>query len=71
MLEFEWDEAKNVLNRKKHQVWFEEAQTVFNDENCRVFIDDDHCYRKNDKVIRIISARKATNKERSVYEERI
>ena len=30
-----------------------------------------HCYRKNDEVIRIISARKATKKEESRYEEGI
>ena len=27
-----------------------------------------HCYRKNEKVIRLISARKATNNERKWYE---
>lgn len=30
-----------------------------------------HCYRKNDEVIRIISARKTTKKERMIYEEGI
>ncbi|MCY4523510.1 MAG: BrnT family toxin [Halobacteriovoraceae bacterium] len=30
-----------------------------------------HCFRKNDKIIRIISARKATKKEKNIYEERI
>jgi uncharacterized DUF497 family protein len=29
-----------------------------------------HCFRKSDSVIRIISARKATSKERSVYKRR-
>lgn len=29
-----------------------------------------HCYRKNDEVIRIISARKATRMERKQYRER-
>lgn len=28
-LRWEWDEIKNVLNFKKHQVWFEEAQTIW------------------------------------------
>ena len=28
-----------------------------------------HCYRENDSLIRIISARKATKKERRQYEE--
>jgi len=30
-----------------------------------------HCYRESDDVVRIISARKATKKERLFYEERI
>ena len=29
-----------------------------------------HCYRKSDDVIRIISARKATRKERDLYNQR-
>ena len=29
-----------------------------------------HCYRENDNIIRIISARKATKKESSIYEKR-
>lgn len=28
-----------------------------------------HCYRENDNIIRIISARKATKTERKIYEE--
>ncbi|MEW6058522.1 MAG: BrnT family toxin, partial [Bdellovibrionota bacterium] len=30
-----------------------------------------HCYRKNESVIRIISARKATRKEQKYYEEHL
>lgn len=30
-----------------------------------------HCYRKNDEIIRIISARSATKKETLKYEEKI
>jgi uncharacterized DUF497 family protein len=29
-----------------------------------------HCYRENDELVRIISARKATKKESSTYEKR-
>ncbi|MBI3060519.1 MAG: BrnT family toxin, partial [Deltaproteobacteria bacterium] len=32
-LRFEWDEDKNRENIKKHGVSFQEAQTVFLDEN--------------------------------------
>jgi uncharacterized protein len=39
---FEWDEAKNRENRRKHRVSFEEAQTVFLDENAVRFFDPDH-----------------------------
>jgi len=33
MLRFEWDEVKNKRNRRKHGIWFEEAQSVFDDPN--------------------------------------
>ena len=42
LLRFEWDEAKNRENERKHGVSFEEAQTVFFDENAREFYDDEH-----------------------------
>ena len=42
MLRFEWDEVKNKRNRSKHGVWFEEAQTVFDDSANRVFLDPEH-----------------------------
>jgi uncharacterized DUF497 family protein len=32
VLHFDWDEAKNVANKRKHGVSFEEAQTVFYDD---------------------------------------
>jgi uncharacterized DUF497 family protein len=89
-IEFEWDEAKSRDNKRKNKVSFEEAQTVFLDENAIRFFDPDHsqdedrflmlgmsftlrvvvvchCYRKNDSVIRIISARRADKREQSDY----
>ena len=39
---FEWDELKNLANKQKHGIPFEEAQTVFNDENAIYLYDDDH-----------------------------
>ncbi|MEK6683472.1 MAG: BrnT family toxin [Nitrospirota bacterium] len=89
-LRFEWDETKNRANIRKHGVSFEEAQTVFLDENAIRFFDPDHsededrfimlgmsfklrvlvvchCYRKNDTMIRIISARKAAKNEAKNY----
>lgn len=90
-LSFEWDEKKNTANRRKHKVSFEEAKTVFYDDEALMKDDPDHaqseqrfillgmssalrtlvvchCYRVEDEVIRIISARKATRSERSEYE---
>ncbi len=42
MLRFDWDEGKNRRNRTKHGVWFEEAQSVFNDPHGRLFYDPEH-----------------------------
>ena len=39
---FAWDDNKNVLNQKKHDISFEEAKTVFYDENAFDFYDIDH-----------------------------
>ncbi len=92
-LSFDWDEKKNLSNKKKHGVSFEEAETVFVDDDALLIHDPDdedeedrfvllglsaglrilvvsHCYRKNDAVIRLISARKATRAERKQYMER-
>ena len=41
-LRFEWDERKNLANKRKHKVSFEEARTVFLDENAIRFSDPDH-----------------------------
>ena len=41
-IKFAWDESKNRLNRRKHGVSFEEAKTVFYDENAVEFPDPDH-----------------------------
>ena len=41
-IEFQWDEAKNTANKKKHNVSFEEAKTVFYDDNARLIHDPYH-----------------------------
>lgn len=41
-LRFEWSEAKNQANFRKHGVWFEDAQTAFYDPNGRLIDDPDH-----------------------------
>lgn len=89
-IRFEWDEKKSHENKRTHGVSFEEAQTVFLDENAIRYYDPDHsededrfimlgmsfslrilvvchCYRVDDSVIRIISARKAGTRETEEY----
>ena len=39
---FEWDEKKNITNIKKHGISFQEAMTVFYDDDAIVFDDPDH-----------------------------
>jgi uncharacterized DUF497 family protein len=44
MIKFEWHPSKAASNLKKHQVSFEEAQTVFYDELAVQFFDVEHSY---------------------------
>jgi uncharacterized DUF497 family protein len=39
---FEWDPKKAAANLKKHRVSFDEAMTVFYDENALLINDPDH-----------------------------
>ena len=39
---FEWDERKARSNEKKHGISFNEAKTVFYDENARLLYDAEH-----------------------------
>ena len=41
-LKFEWDENKNRINQSKHKISFEEAKTVFYDEEALVIDDPEH-----------------------------
>ena len=41
-LRFTWDKSKSKANQKKHGISFEEAQTVFFDENAIEYFDPDH-----------------------------
>jgi uncharacterized DUF497 family protein len=41
-IKFEWDAKKASANEKKHGVSFEEARTVFYDENAKLIDDPDH-----------------------------
>jgi hypothetical protein len=33
-MDFEWDESKNNSNKSKHDIYFETAKNIFQDENC-------------------------------------
>ena len=41
-MRFEWDQKKNLVNIKKHKISFEEAKTVFFDDNARLIPDLEH-----------------------------
>ncbi|MDR1728768.1 MAG: BrnT family toxin [Acidobacteriota bacterium] len=42
LLHFEWDKRKSVANKRKHGVSFEEARSVFYDDDAVEFYDDEH-----------------------------
>ncbi len=42
IIKFSWDEKKAQENLVKHKISFEEAKTVFGDENARLIEDPDH-----------------------------
>lgn len=56
MLSFEWDEHKNAVNQAKHQVSFEEAQTVFYDDRALVIDDPEHSQDEERFIILGMSA---------------
>ena len=41
-LRFEWDDRKSARNATKHGVSFDEAKSVFVDENAKLIDDPDH-----------------------------
>jgi uncharacterized DUF497 family protein len=65
-LRFEWDPAKDAANQRKHGIAFAEVGLS---ATLRILVVV-HCYREEDHVIRLISARKATRPERSQYTAR-
>ena len=42
LLRFEWDDPKETQNRRKHGISFQEAMTVFTDEQALLIDDPDH-----------------------------
>ena len=91
---FEWDDAKNRSNSRKHGISFRKAKTLFNQpylakldsreaygEDRWVaigWIESNLCVvvfieriTKNCTKIRIISARKASRREKALYEKEV
>ena len=56
-LTFTWDPTKAETNKNKHSVTFEEAQTVFYDENARLIYDPDHAETEDRFILLGFSAR--------------
>lgn len=50
VLRLEWDDEKEKINIRKHGIAFDEARTVFYDENAIQFFDPDHS-EKEDRFI--------------------
>ena len=89
VVRFVWDKAKAAENLRKHGVSFDEASTVFADENARLKHDPDHSQEEDryillgisaklrmlivchvyreEQIIRLVSARKATRNEHKQY----
>lgn len=52
-MQFEWDKEKAASNLKKHDVSFEEAETVFGDSLARIFQDEEHSLKeRRDGIVR-------------------
>lgn len=56
-IKFEWDENKNRINQKKHGVSFDEAKTVFYDEEALVIDDPEHSEEEERFIILGLSSR--------------
>jgi len=56
-ISFEWDEQKRDLNKKKHGISFEEAQTVFVDENALLLHDPDYSQEEDRFILLGLSSK--------------
>ena len=51
IIKFEWDENKNEINKKKHKISFEEAQSVFYDPEALLINDPKHSQEEERFII--------------------
>ena len=49
-IRIEWNERKNTLNLRKHGISFDEAESVFADENALLLADPEHS-KEEDRFI--------------------
>ncbi|KIR03586.1 hypothetical protein P261_02401 [Lachnospiraceae bacterium TWA4] len=56
-IKFEWDENKNTINKSKHGISFEEAQTVFYDSEALVIDDPEHSEKEERFIILGLSSK--------------
>ena len=63
-MELEWDSRKTTANLSKHGVDFADAATVVYDDQAITIPEE----RSGEERLRLISARKATPRERRQYE---
>ena len=54
---FEWDDDKSQINNKKHGVTFDEAQTIFSDENALLIPDPEHSTDEDRFILLGLSAK--------------
>lgn len=50
-MRFSWNENKNKANYEKHGIWFEEAQTIWIDQQFVEFYDPEHS-KNEDRFLR-------------------
>jgi uncharacterized protein len=55
-IRFEWDQRKNRLNQRKHGISFEDAETVFSDENALLLEDPEHSDKEERFILLGLSA---------------
>ena len=50
-IKFQWNDNKNKINQKKHKISFEEAQSVFFDEEALIIDDPEHSLEEERFII--------------------
>ena len=57
IIKFEWDENKNRINLQKHEISFDEAKTVFYDEDALVRDGPEHSQEEERFIILGLSSK--------------